>query len=244
MIAVVGGKGGSGKTTTTVGLARALSRRGAPVVAADADWDLPNLAELADETGTPAATPAAAGSGSLGSEAPGTGPIGPADRSTVAHVARGERPLPVDRSAPVVLDAPDRPREHDAATVLTDLDDVVPEDAPLLLDCPAGASPDVAAPLRAADRCVLVTPLRRPALRDTVKTAAIARRLDCPPLGTVVTRARSVPEAVSALFGRPVLGRIPPESPVPLENTAVEAAYDAAAEALVEAYGGDRWRIA
>ncbi|MFW6000490.1 MAG: AAA family ATPase, partial [Halorubrum sp.] len=39
MIAVAGGKGGSGKTTTTLGLARALSRRGAPVVAADADWD-------------------------------------------------------------------------------------------------------------------------------------------------------------------------------------------------------------
>ncbi|MFC6771221.1 AAA family ATPase, partial [Halorubrum pallidum] len=31
MIAVAGGKGGSGKTTTTVGLARALSRRGASV---------------------------------------------------------------------------------------------------------------------------------------------------------------------------------------------------------------------
>ncbi|OYR81920.1 hypothetical protein DJ84_11815, partial [Halorubrum ezzemoulense] len=29
MIAVAGGKGGSGKTTTTLGLARALSRRGA-----------------------------------------------------------------------------------------------------------------------------------------------------------------------------------------------------------------------
>ncbi|MDZ5813368.1 P-loop NTPase, partial [Halorubrum sp. AD140] len=50
MIAVAGGKGGSGKTTTTLGLARALSRRGAPVVAADADWDLPNLARLAAET--------------------------------------------------------------------------------------------------------------------------------------------------------------------------------------------------
>ena len=244
MIAVVGGKGGSGKTTTTVGLARALSRRGAPVVAADADWDLPNLAELADETGSPAATSEAARTEVLGSETPGMEPTGPADRSTVTRVAHGKRSLPVDRFAPVVLDAPDRPREHDAATVLADLDDVVPEEAPLLVDCPAGASPDVAAPLRAADRCVLVTPLRRPALRDTVKTAVIARRLDCPPLGAVVTRARSVPDAVPELFGRPVLGRIPPKSRVPLEDPSVESAYDAAAEALVEAYGEDKWRIA
>ncbi|WP_281193968.1 MinD/ParA family protein [Halorubrum sp. F4] len=254
MIAVAGGKGGSGKTTTTVGLARALSRRGAPVVAADADWDLPNLAELADETGTPVATPESPRSGavesetleakSTGSGSVGSGSIEPGGRSTVTQVARGKRPVPVDRCAPVVLDAPDRPRQHDAAVVLEDLDDVVPEDAPLLLDCPAGASPDVAAPLRAADRCVLVTPLRRPALRDAAKTAAIARRLECPPLGVVVTRGRSVPDAVSELFRCPVLGRIPARSPVPLEDAAVEAAYDSAAETLVETYGRDRWRIA
>lgn len=244
MIAVAGGKGGSGKTTTTVGLARALSRRGAPVVAADADWDLPNLAELADETGTPVATPESARSEAVESEPVGSESLGPGEHSTVTRVARGKRPVPVDRCAPVVLDAPDRPRQHDAAVVLADLDDVVPEDAPLLLDCPAGASPDVAAPLRAADRCVLVTPLRRPALRDAAKTAAIARRLECPPLGIVVTRARSVPDAVSELFGCPVLGRVPARSPVPLEDAAVEAAYDSAAETIVETYGHDRWRVA
>ncbi|MFC5134933.1 MULTISPECIES: MinD/ParA family ATP-binding protein [Haloferacaceae] len=249
MIAVAGGKGGSGKTTTTVGLARAFSRRGAPVVAADADWDLPNLAELADETGTPVATPESARSGAVESETleaepVGREPVGSGKHLTVTRVARGKRPVPVDRREPVVLDAPDRPREHDAAVVLADLDDVVPEDAPLLLDCPAGASPDVAAPLRAADRCVLVTPLRRPALRDAAKTAAIARRLECPPLGIVVTRTRSVPDAVSELFRCPVLGRIPAKSPVPLEDAAVEAAYDSAAETLVETYGRDRWRIA
>ncbi|MFC5278530.1 MinD/ParA family protein [Halorubrum rubrum] len=236
MIAVAGGKGGSGKTTTTVGLARALSRRGAPVVVADADWDLPNLVELADETGEPVATPDAS---------PARGAPVSDDRPTVTRVARGERPVPVDRRVPVVLDAPDRPSEHDAATVLADLDDVVPEDTPLLLDCPAGASPDVAAPLRAADRCVLVTPLHRPALRDAAKTAAVARRLDCPLLGIVVTRAESVPDAVSDLFGCPVLGRVPPKSPVPLADASVETAYDAAAAALVETYGGgERWRIA
>ena len=52
MLAVTGGKGGSGKTTTTLGLARALDR---PTLAVDADWDLPNLHALA---GVPRTWPA------------------------------------------------------------------------------------------------------------------------------------------------------------------------------------------
>ncbi len=44
MLAIAGGKGGSGKTTTTLGLARAID---APTLAVDADCDLPNLHALA-----------------------------------------------------------------------------------------------------------------------------------------------------------------------------------------------------
>jgi septum site-determining protein MinD len=47
MFAIAGGKGGCGKTTTTLGLARAVN---GPAVAVDADYDLPNLHRLA---GTP-----------------------------------------------------------------------------------------------------------------------------------------------------------------------------------------------
>ncbi|MBP1921618.1 septum site-determining protein MinD [Halorubrum alkaliphilum] len=234
MIALAGGKGGSGKTTTTVGLARALSRRGAPVVAVDADWDLPNLAELAAETGRPAATARRAGAETRPSM-PGL---------AVDEVARGSAAIPEDRTEPAVLSAPDRPREVDAAAVFERLEDVLPEDAPVLLDCPAGASPDAAAPLRAADRCVLVTPLRRPAIRDAAKTAALARRLDCPPLGTIVTRARSTPDALPDLLDCPVLARTPAAAPEPLSDGTVRSAYDAAADRLVETYGGDRWRVA
>jgi septum site-determining protein MinD len=44
MLAIAGGKGGSGKTTTTLGLARAID---GPTLAVDADCDLPNLHALA-----------------------------------------------------------------------------------------------------------------------------------------------------------------------------------------------------
>ncbi|POG57234.1 nucleotide-binding protein, partial [Haloferax marisrubri] len=44
MLAIAGGKGGSGKTTTTLGLASALD---GPVLAVDADRDMPNLHAMA-----------------------------------------------------------------------------------------------------------------------------------------------------------------------------------------------------
>lgn len=231
MIAVAGGKGGSGKTTTTLGLARALSRRGAPAVAADADWDLPNLARLASET-----TDAAAGDGS----AAGCGET----PTTVVDAVRDRGSVSPDRSAPAVLAAPDGPASVDPGPTLEGLGDAVPDDAATLLDCPAGASPDAAAPLRAADRSLLVTPLRRSALRDAAKTAAIARRLDCPPLGVVAVRASSVPDTVTDLLGCPVVGRIPSRAPSPLSDPTVRSAYDDLARRLARGYGAERWRIA
>ncbi|WP_200530555.1 P-loop NTPase [Halorubrum sp. LN27] len=224
MIAVAGGKGGSGKTTTTLGLARALSRRGAPVVAADADWDLPNLARLAS---------AADGDG---------GPV--PDAPTVFDAVRADGAIRPDRRAPTVLAAPNDPGDADAGRVLGALAEAIPADSPTLLDCPAGASPDAAAPLRAADRCLLVTPLRRAALRDAAKTAALARRLGCPPVGTVAVRAESVPAGVGELLGCPVLGRIPAVAPEPLSDPSVRAAYDDLARRLVDEHGADRWRVA
>lgn len=240
MIAVAGGKGGSGKTTTTVGLARALSRRGAPVVAADADWDLPNLARLAAETGQESEF------GSDGSRPPNASDrrSAPSDAPTVLDAIRADGCIRPDRTAPTVLAPPDAPADIDARATLGALDDVVPDDTPMLLDCPAGVSPDAAAPLGVADRCLLVTHLRRPALRDAAKTAAIARRLDCPPVGVVAVRTESVPEPVAELLGCPVVGRIPPEAPHPLSEPAVRSAYDLVARRLVHEYGSDRWRIA
>ncbi|MES3162324.1 MAG: P-loop NTPase [Halorubrum sp.] len=240
MIAVAGGKGGSGKTTTTVGVARALSRRGAPVVAADADWDLPNLARLAGETDPPATTVDA-------DLSPGRSPavsFEPPRSIPVDAVARGAVDVPDDRAAPTVLTAPNRPAATDATAVFDALGRTVPPDRPVLLDCPAGASPDAIAPLRAASWSLLVTPLRRSALRDAVKTAAIARRLDCPPLGVVVTRANTVPDALVDLLSCPVFGRVPPAAPEPLSEPAVSSAYDTIAERLVDTHGRGRWRVA
>lgn len=183
-------------------------------MAVDADWDLPNLAALAESTeGIRSADRSAASVASSGLD-----PHAGADGSRV----------PPD---PVVLPAPAEPGAHDPVAVLSGLERTL-GDATVLVDCPAGASPDAAAPLRVADGCVLVTPLRAPALRDTTKTAALARALDCPVHGVVVTRAASAPDGVADLLDCPVLGTVPAASPTPLGDAAVRSAYERVADRL------------
>src|SRR6056297_764198 len=53
MLAVAGGKGGAGKTTTTLGLAAALGRQRRGVLAVDADREMPDLHAMAGLARTP-----------------------------------------------------------------------------------------------------------------------------------------------------------------------------------------------
>jgi len=247
VIAVAGGKGGSGKTTTTVGLARALSRRGAAVVAADADCELPNLTALAATTAAPLATAVGgqtAGGQTAGGQTAGSRTESPRQQPTrLTDITDTDTQLAVTRATPTFLDAAPPADGAVSTRPFERLRAVTPASSPVLLDCPAGASTDAAVPLRAADQSVLVTPLDQEALCDTAKTAAIARRLDCPPVGAVITRANSTPSSVADLLCCPVLGTIPARSPKPLASDAVRAAYDAVARKLARCSRGDRWRI-
>lgn len=225
MIAVVGGKGGSGKTTTTLGLARALvdRKQAGGVVAIDADWDLPNLASLAVEVGI------------------GPQPASTSDPTAVPTVTEAlrmsGRPLKMEQEhgvpEPRVLRAPTAPDDREVSTALSGVERATSEST-VLVDCPAGASPDAVAPLRVADRCLIVTSLGRAALRDAAKTAAMARTLGCPPAGVVVTRARSAPDRLADLLECPVLGAVPSAPPTPLSTDRVERAYADVATSLDE----------
>jgi len=195
MLAIAGGKGGVGKTTTVLGLSTALD---APVVAADADPDMPDLHALAGVDRTP--TLAA---------------VREHDVPTVAQ------PHP-DDSAVTLLPAP---RLGDADAVDQSLDRLARSDRRTIVDCPAGAGPDAAAPLRRADATLLVSTLCAPALRDAAKTAAMARTLDAPPVGVVLTRTRAAPEAVTDLLGCPVVASVPSAEPPILDDEAARAAY-------------------
>ncbi|RCU46089.1 CDP-4-keto-6-deoxy-D-glucose-3-dehydrase [Haloplanus salinus] len=203
MLAIAGGKGGAGKTTTTLGLSAALD---APVVAADADPDMPDLHALAG-----------------------------VDREPTLSSLDGRDPSTVAQSLPEsgvnVLPAP---RIDDAGGLDRSLDRLARSGRPVVVDCPAGAGPDAATPLRAADATLLVTTLCAPALRDAAKTAAMARTLDAPPRGVVLTRTRSAPEAVVDLLGCPVVASIPTVDPPILADETVRTAYRRLAARLGE----------
>lgn len=157
MLAVAGGKGGCGKTTVTLGLALALARRGRRPLAVDADVDVPDLHVRAGVDPEP------------GLDAVGAG------RSPEA-LAQPSTDVPgVD-----VLPAGWTSR-CPAATLAT-LRDLA---RPVIVDCPAGAGPDAAAPLRRADACILVTTTAPESRQDAAKTAAMADSLDAPVAATV-----------------------------------------------------------
>lgn len=157
MLAITGGKGGAGKTTVTLALACSLADAGRDPVALDADVDMPDLHVLADAARQPTADDLAAG------------------RLLDAVVQRPRR-LPG-----IGVVAAGRPDSVPAA-----LSRLRGWHGPVLVDCPAGASEDAAGPLRECDGSVLVTTDSPAAIEDSVKTAAVARRLDAVPLAVLV----------------------------------------------------------
>jgi septum site-determining protein MinD len=172
MLAVAGGKGGCGKTTTALGLGAAFE---AETVVVDTDRDMPNLHAVAGVAREPTA-------------ADGVTPRRVADRLSVLPAP----PPGTDATVPTLL-----------ARVARSTD------ARVVVDCPGGAGPDAAAPLSAVSDVVLVSTACGPALRDTAKTAAMARALGCHVHGVVLTRTTVSPRGVDALLDCPVLGTVP-----------------------------------
>jgi septum site-determining protein MinD len=152
MLAIAGGKGGVGKTTTALGLGRVLAQSGLDPIVVDADVDMPDLGLLAGVDREPSTDRLADG----------------------APIERAVQPSPDVSSLGVVTAG--RPETLPAA-----LRRLEGWHGPVLVDCPAGASRDVARPLRCCDRTVLVTTHTPEALEDTAKTAAVATELEAPP---------------------------------------------------------------
>jgi septum site-determining protein MinD len=179
MIAIAGGKGGCGKTTTTLGVARALAQRGQEPLVIDADCDMPDVHHVAGLDGRPGVDELAAGA-----------PLDSVVRES-------------DRYPGVKLLTAGSRDSVDAALARAGS-----WDGPTLVDCPPGSGPDAARPLRHARAAVVVTTDEPASLDDARRTVRAARRLDLKPAGVVVIRwtSQSTPAAVA---GCRVLAGVP-----------------------------------
>lgn len=205
MIAIAGAKGGSGTTTTTLGLAEAFGRAGTPTIALDADRGLPNLHVLADVDRTPTYA----------------GLVEEASVTDVAH--------PHPRSSEVgILTAPEPSKPVGVESALAAVDDARFR---VLVDCPSGAGPDVIEPLSAVSGVVVTTTTTDRSVEAARTTIDVARRLDTEVVGVVGTRCDVGPEALETRVGAPVLGTVPDREP-PLEEPDVRTAFDEIAAEL------------
>lgn len=201
MVAVAGGKGGSGKTTTALGLLRAAAADGTPALAVDADVDMPDLHRLA-----------------LVDRAPGLGDGPPREVGQAVPGAPQARVVAAPTGDDVSVAALSRVRHA----------------APLsFVDAPAGAGRDAAVPLRAADAAIVVTTPSAAGLRDAARTAAMARALETPVAGAVVSRADRPPDGLESLFDAPALAAVPAVD-APLSAPAARQAYERVLSGLRE----------
>jgi len=203
MLAVAGGKGGCGKTTTALGLARTLARRGAEPLVLDADCDMPDLHHLAG-------VERAGGVDALARGAP---------------LARAcQYPPGFPGMAVVTAGRPGR-----TGPALRATRDWA---GPVLVDCPAGAGPDASRPLRHADTALVVSTDTPQSLEDTCRTITAARQLDAPPAGILLrTTAGHPAETPSRVAACPVLAAVP-EVTDPLDAPSLSQAWSSVADRL------------
>lgn len=196
MIAVVGGKGGCGRTTTALGLGIVLGKMGVPTRIIDYDWGMPTLHVQAETDRTPTINALT-----------GSNDADLFHRTRWKGVTIGTAP----RTGAQL--------EHEQGLK------ALPNDQPTIIDTPAGTGTAVTAVLRAADRAVLVCGGSGPGMEDTWKTARMAQALETPLLGTVVVDARSLSNRPEQQFPTDRVYPVPTVPDRPLDKREVLRAY-------------------
>jgi septum site-determining protein MinD len=203
MLAVAGGKGGCGKTTTALGLARTLARRGRDPLVLDGDCDMPDLHHLAGVERSDGVDALARGA--------------PLDRVC-------QQPTAFPGVALVTAGRPGRTGPALRATG--------DWNGPVLVDCPAGIGPDATRPLRHADATLVVSTDDPQCLDDTRRTVTAARQLDAPPVGLLLRTVGDGAGSPDRFAGCRVLATVPEVSD-PFDAPQLSPAWSTVADRLL-----------
>jgi septum site-determining protein MinD len=215
VLAVASGKGGVGKTTTTVNLGTALATAGHRTVVVDADMGMANLAGFVS-LGTDDAT--------LHEVLAGDAPV----KEATYRLTEGLFAVP---SAPQL----ERYSQTDTEGLAVVVDTLQQAFDYVLLDVGAGVSHETVLPLGLADGVVLVSTPDPAAVQDTEKTLDLVGRAGGTVRGLVLTRVRSDHgteiERIVDRVGHPLLAAIP-------EDDAVRESVSAGRPVVVHAPDG------
>ncbi|MFH1424278.1 MAG: cell division ATPase MinD [archaeon] len=194
LIAVASGKGGVGKTTSTVNIGAALAKFGRNVIVLDANLTTPNVGLHLGMHG-PLTT--------LNDVIEGKATI--TDAIYLHH--SGLRVIPAGISLRHLKSA-DPARLWDIMLDLFGSAEVV------LLDTPAGLESGAKAVLDAAEEVLIITNPEVPAVTDALKTIRVAKHSGAQPIGVVINKVTNdhgemSKEEVEAMLDLPVIAQIP-----------------------------------
>lgn len=194
IIAIASGKGGVGKTTTTINLGCALTQFGKEVVIVDGNIATPHIAlHLGEAKLANALNDALLGKKSI--------------TDTAYLHPSGLRIIPASISL--------RDYQQSATERLRDvLVDLIGTTEIVLVDTAGGIGEETKNAVRAADEVLVTATPDILAVGDTLKTIAIAQEAGIPVMGAIITRATNdraelTVNNVQALLNVPILGVIP-----------------------------------
>lgn len=194
IIVICSGKGGVGKTTSSINLAAAINYFGGDVLIVDGNLSTPNIGIHLNSPEVPVHL-----------------------NHVLANKAELEEAIYKHYSGLKIIPASLSLNEMKKVKVekMIDLKDKLKKIADyIIVDCPAGLNNESISILKMADEIIIITNPEMPALTDALKTIKIAEELEKIITGVIVTRVRkddleTRPNIVKDMLEIPVLGMIP-----------------------------------